>query len=459
MGVDTVIAGGTLVTAAETFEAALAIDGGEIVGVGEERALPDATERIDASGHLVMPGIIDPHVHVDDHVSIDSYESATRAAALGGVTTLIDFAWQAYAGDESAWDEPAPLLEGVEEKRANASEALVDFGLHGGVLREDDDLFEELADVIDAGVTSFKMYTAYDFGLSNGFIGRVFEHLSEHGAVGIVHSEDDSVCEARTEELRSAGRDDPEDYPKSRPDYAEAMAAEDVVRLASEAGAKYYGIHTTCRASADVLDNFHEDGSQVRAETCVHYTTLDDSVYADQGNLPKIAPPIRSTDDVEAMFEHLRRSTLSVVSTDHVAAKRADKEDRPWWQGPFGANSVQRSLPVFHDEAVNRRGFSYPFLVRVMSANPARTFGLPKKGTLEPGTDADIVIFDPDATRTITADDNASRADYSIYEGRKVTGSVATTLVRGTVVADDGEVVTEPGHGKFVERDLPDWSA
>jgi len=206
------------------------------------------------------------------------------------------------------------------------------------------------------------------------------------------------------------------------------------------------------------MDRYREDGSRVRAETCTHYTTLDESIHAERGNLPKIAPPIRSPDDAEAMFEYLRRGVLSVVSTDHVAQRRESKADMPWWEGPFGANGIQVSLPVFHDEAINRRGLSYPFLVRVMCTNPAETFGLPDKGTLEPGTDADIVLFDPDETDTITAGDNASKADYSIYEGREVTGQVTTTLVRGEVVATDGEVVGEPGHGRYIERELPDWS-
>ncbi|ELY86226.1 dihydroorotase [Natrialba taiwanensis] len=459
MVVDTVIAGGTVVTDTATFEAAVAVDDGKIVSIGDEDTLPAGEEQIDATDQLVMPGVVDPHVHVDDHVSIDSYRTAGSAAALGGVTTFIDFAWQAYEGEDSPWDEPAPLLDGVKRKRENQSEVLVDFGLHGGIMREDDDLFAELADVVDAGVTSFKMYTAYEFGLSNGFMRRVFEALAEANAVGVVHSEDDSVCQSLMEELRADGEDAPEVYPQSRPDYAEAMAAEDAVRLATEAGAKYYGIHTSCRASAAALDRFRDDGSQVRAETCTHYTALDESIHAELGNLPKIAPPIRSPDDVDAMFEYLRRGVLSVVSTDHVAQRRTSKKDMPWWEGPFGANGIQASLPVFHDVAVNERGLSYPFLVRVMCANPAETFGLPNKGTLEPGTDADIVLFDPDETYTITAEDNASKADYSIYEGREVTGEVTKTLVRGETVADDGKVVGEPGHGQFVERKLPDWSA
>lgn len=458
MGVDTLVAGGTLVKDSSTFDAAVAIDDGRIVAVGEEAALPAADERIDATGQLVMPGVVDPHVHIDDHVSIDSYRTATSAAAVGGVTTVIDFAWQAYVGEESPWGTEAPLRDGLERKRGNADEALVDFGLHGGILREGEDLFSELPTLVDAGVTSFKMYTAYEFGLSNGYLGRVFDRLADVGAVGVCHTEDDSVCQALTGELRAAGADAPRDYPRSRPDYAEAMAADDAVRLARAAGAKYYGIHTSCRASAEAIERHREDGSQVRAETCTHYTTLTESAHERQGNRPKIAPPLRTEDDREAMFEHLRCGTLSVVSTDHVVQRAASKVDRPWWEGPFGANGLQASLPVFHDEAVNRRGLSYPFLVRVMCTNPARTFGLSGKGILEPGTDADLVLFDPTETFTITAADNASEADYSIYEGREVTGRPTKTIVRGEVVADHGEVVGEPGHGEYVARDVPDWS-
>lgn len=457
MSVDTVIAGGTVVTASSMFDAAVAIDGGTIVGVGDEDSLPAADARIDATGQLVLPGIVDPHVHVDDHVSIDNYRTVSSAAALGGVTSFIDFAWQAYEGADSPWEASDSLIAGLERKRANQSEVLVDFGLHGGILREGEDLFAEIPDLIDEGVTSFKMYTAYEFGVSNGYLRRVFDTLADHGAVGVVHTEDDSVCQSLAAELQAAGKAAPEAYPQSRPDYAEAMAADDAVRIATEAGAKYYGFHTSCRKSADAIAQFKDDGSHVRAETCTHYTTIEESAHSELGNLVKIAPPIRAPDDVEAMFEHLRQGTLSVVSTDHVAQLRSSKEGQPWWEGPYGANGIQVSLPVFHDEAINKRGLNYPFLVRVMCANPAETFGLSNKGTLDPGTDADIVLFDPEQTYTITADDNASKADYSIYEGREVSGSVSKTLVRGEVVAEDGAVVGDPGHGKYIDRDIPDW--
>jgi dihydropyrimidinase len=457
MSVDTVIENGIVVSGDRTFDGAVAIDDGTIVGVGDRERLPEAAETIDAAGALVMPGIVDPHVHIGDHVSIDTYETATEAAALGGVTTVVDFAWQAYEGPDSPWDEAGTLLEGIERKRGRADDALIDYGLHGGILREDDDLFDELPAAIDAGVTSFKMYTAYDFGLSNGYIHRVLDALADLDAVGIGHTEDDSVCESVTAELREAGHG-PGAYPASRPDYAEAMAADDVARMARELGAKYYGVHTSCLKSADALDRHREDGSLIRGETCTHYTALTGDIHEEMGNLPRIAPPLRTDDDRDALFDYLRRGVLSVVSTDHVAQTRRSKEESEWWEGPYGANGLQVSLPVFHDEAVNERGLSYPFLTDVMSRNPARTFGLSDKGTLEPGTDADIVLFDPDAEYTISADDCASKADYSIYEGRTVQGRVETTIVRGRVVADDGDVVAEPGHGEFVERDRPDWT-
>jgi dihydropyrimidinase len=457
--VDTLIRGGTVVTPTDTVKADVAIDGERIVAVGDATAVPDAETVVDADGKLVLPGVIDPHVHIDDVFSFDSYESASRAAALGGTTTFIDFAWQGWTGEISPWEEESTLLEGIERKRSKAESPIVDYGLHAAITREDESVFEELEAAIEAGVPTFKLFTAYEIGLSNGFMDRTFRELAEHDAIAVLHSEDGTVCDYWTERFREEGKGDPEWYPQSRPHYAEAIAADSAIRMAMDAGCRYYGIHTTCRSAAEVIERYRrEHGSErIRAETCTHYTTLDDSIFEEMGNLPMIAPPIRTPDDNEAMFEHLRRGTLDVVSTDHCGYTEESKQVEHWWDSKFGANALQTSLPVFHDEAVNRRGFGYPFLVRVMCTNPARIFGMPEKGTLEPGTDADLVVFDPDVTYTITAEDNVGAADFSIYEGREVTGRVEKTFVRGELVADDGEVVGEPGHGHFLERERPDW--
>lgn len=459
MSVDTLIDGGTIVTPNGEVDAAIAIDGEQIVAVGRKRELPPADRTIDASGKLIMPGVVDPHVHVGDHISADSYATATGAAALGGVTSIIDFAWQGHQGQDEPWTDEGTLAEGIETKRELADgDALVDYSVHAGILREDASVLSEIPAIVADGVTSFKIFTAYDWGLSHGFMRRVMERLADTGAVGLYHTEDSPICEALTEEFRETGRTGPEDYPHTRPDYAEAIAAEGAARLAVETGSKYYGVHTSCRDAAEVIERHRKDGT-IRAETCTHYLALEESVYDRLGDLPRIAPPIRPQDDVEAMFEYLRHGTLSVVSTDHVAQTAEAKRESEWWEGPYGANGLQTSLPVVHQEAVVEREFSYPWLVRTMSTNPAATFGLDQKGTLEPGTDADIVIFDPEDGYTVSAADNASISDHSLYEGMELAGSVSTTLVRGTVVADDGELTADEGHGAFIERSVPDWDA
>jgi dihydropyrimidinase len=452
---DTLVTGGTVVTATATFDAAVAIRDGRIVGVGDPESFPAADRRIDVEGNLVMPGVVDPHVHVAGYNSRDSYATATAAAAAGGVTTVVNFAWQGWRdGDWGA----GTLQEAIDRHRADA-DPLVDYGLHAVITRETEAVLDELPELVASGVTSVKMFTTDDaVRLSNGFVGDVFDRLADLGAVGMVHTEDHSVCERRT----AAVRDDDEPnatgtYPRSRPDYAEAMAAESALRTAVAADAKYYGVHTTSEAAADVIAAFREDGSTVRAETCTHYTVLDESAYERLGNRVLMAPPLRTPADREALFERLRDGTLSVVSTDHVPLRASEKEDAAWWDSPMGVNSLQTSLPVFFDEAVTERGHSLPFLVRCMCREPARTFGLPRKGRLEPGADADLVVFDPDATRTITADRNHSSADYSVYEGREVTGRVKQTFVRGRLVADDGDIVADPGHGQFRPREVPDW--
>lgn len=459
MPVDTVIANGKLVFPGGVRSGSVAIDDETIVAVGERETLPSARRTVDATGQLVMPGVVDPHVHIDEvpENRAGNYRSETRAAARGGVTTVIDFAWQ--GGDRHIPDNDRTLLDGVRHKQEKGDKSLVDFSVHGVLHRESEETIEQLAPVVDAGVTSFKMFMSnYSIGVSNGFVDMALERIAELDAVATLHTEDPSVCDARTEKLKREGRGSPEQYPHSRPDYAESMAADDALQMAVDKGVKYYGIHTTCKKSADVIESYQDDGSSVRAETCTHYTTLDDSVYEKLGTYPLIAPPIRTERDIEAMFAHLEGGTLSVVSTDHSAYHQEAKDVDNWWESPFGANSLQVSLPVFHDEAVNKRGYSYPFLVKLMSTNPADTFGMPNKGTLEPGTDADIVVFDPDERYTITARDNESNSTFSIYEGRTVTGAVEKTFVRGTLVWDGDEIVAKPGVGDFVQRELPDWS-
>jgi dihydropyrimidinase len=458
MAVDTIIASGNVVTQTSIRKASVAIDDGEIVAVGHEENLPNADTRVDASGKVVMPGVVDPHVHIDEvpENRAGTVPAETAAAALGGVTTFVDFAFQ--GGDRRISDESKTLLDGIKHKRSKSDQSYVDYSLHGVLHREVPETFEQLEPAIEQGVTSFKMFMSnYEVGVTTGFIQEAFEHIAAHDAVAATHTENASICAARTERFKREGRGDPMEYPDSRPDYSEAMAAEDAARAAVETNVKYYGVHTSCRQAAEALDLFQTDQSNIRAETCTHYTALDRSRYQELGNLPLIAPPLRTTDDQEAMFEYLNDGTLTVVSTDHSVYHQEYKEVDNWWESPFGANSIQYSLPVFYEMAVAQRGWSLPYLVRVMCTNPAQTFGMPQKGTLEPGTDADIVVFDPNSEKTIDSDGNASNATFSVYEGMNVSGTVETTFLRGERVADDGEIVAKEGVGSFIEREIPDW--
>lgn len=459
MAVDRIIAGGCVVTPRDVGTRSVAIDDEKIVAVGAEHALPEANDRLDASGKIVIPGVVDPHVHIDEQPEnrAGTYAAETRAAALGGVTSFIDFSFQ---GRDRPNSEPgAPLIDGIEHKREKQAGAFVDYSLHGVLRRAEEDSFDELDGAVEAGVTSFKMFrSTYDIGVDNGFIHEAFRHIADIDAVAAVHTEDPSVCDAITDRLKREGKGKAIHYPDSRPDFAEAMAAEDAARMAVETGVKYYGLHTTNRKSAAVLDQFQTDGSTIRAETCTHYTIFDRTHHEKMGNFPLIAPPLRTKDDIEAMFDYLDNGTLSVVSTDHVVYHPEYKKTENWWDAPFGVTGLQFSLPVFHEVAINRRDFSYPFLVRTMCTTPAQTFGFENKGTLEPGTDADVVVLDPGNEYTIDAADKASNDPVSIYEGVDVTGTVEHTLIRGEPVVAEGKIVGEPGHGNFIERGIPDWS-
>lgn len=452
---DTLLTGGRIVTADSIFKGSIGIAGETITAIGSEETLPAADQRIDVDGKLVLPGVVDPHVHLAGYNSIDSYESGTAAAAAGGVTSLITFAWQGW--EDGEWNDEETLQEAVQRHRDWAN-PLIDYSLHPTITRETDAVLAELSALPESGLSSVKMFTTDSIRLSTGFIKDVFEELAEIGIVGMVHTEDHSVCDRLTNRIASeSSSQSAVDYPASRPDYAEAMSAAAVTRLAAAADAKYYGAHTTSAAAADAIAAVQEDGSNIRAETCTHYTALDESALEEFGNLAIMAPPLRTSSDNNALFERLLDGTLSIVSTDHVPLPRERKTGGPWWESGFGINSLQTSLPVFHEVAVRERGLSYPTLVRYMCRNPAETFGMPSKGRIEPGADADLVVFDPTETHTVDAENNHSKAGYSVYDGTEVTGRVKKTFVRGTLVADSGDIVAETGHGQFLARELPDW--
>jgi dihydropyrimidinase len=454
MSIDAIVSGGTVVKPDGMVETSIGIDDGVIVALGEPDDLPNATRVIDASGKLVFPGIIDPHVHVDPQRRPGDFRTETAAAALGGITTVLDFAWQ--GGSRQSTDEAVSLLDGVEYKRDVASDSVVDYGFHGAIWREDRGVFDELEDVIDRGVTSFKMFTTKT---PLGFIDPVLEALARLDAVALFHAEEPTICDRRIDDLKRRGESDPARMADARPSYAEAIATDNVLRLASRHDAKVYCVHVSSKDAVDTFASYRGDGSRMRAETCTHYVKYDKAIYEEFGTLAAIKPPFRSERDVEALFERLKRDELSIVSSDHVSYGTQQKADSVWWDTVYGIPGLQWSFPVFYDEAVNNRGFSPTFVARAMSRNPARTFGIPGKGDVEIGYDADLVVFDPDERYEISSAANRSGSDLTIYEGLEVEGRVAETIVRGEQVASDGEITVDPGHGNYVHRDIPAWDS
>jgi dihydropyrimidinase len=319
---------------------------------------------------------------------------------------------------------------------------------------------EAIPEAVERGVTSFKVFTVYDQGISHGFIDEVAQAVGAVDGVLAAHTEDGSVCDRRTNELIEAGRGAMSEQPASRPPRSESMEAAAVGRLACEAGCRYYGVHTTARGAVRALEALQNEfgPEQVRAETCIQYATLDESAMADLGELGITTPPLRPSDHREAVFDAVVDGGLDIVSTDHVGITAAEKAGEQWWDVQSGITGLSTSFPVFYDEAVVRRGYDPSLVVDVMSATPARLFGMPEKGSLAIGTDADIVVVDPDAETVVRGEDEAGRADYSVYEGRKLGLGVEQTFVRGTLVAESGTVVGEPGHGQFVGRSVPDWT-
>jgi dihydropyrimidinase len=458
MGKTTCIENARIVTQEEVFSGHIAFESGKITSIGSSDNLPYADTTIDAEQNLVLPGIVDPHVHIDEVPGsrAGSYRTDTAAAALGGVTTIIDFAWQ--GGDRSLSNKNGELMEGISHKLNKAEQSHVDFGLHGALLYENDETLNDVESAIEAGVTSFKMFrSTYDVGVSKGFIHRAFERIAEHNAVAVLHTEEPSICETAAASLQRNNNSEAKYYPSSRPILAEAMSIDNACQMAIESGVKYYGVHTTSDEAATILDRYQKDRSQIRAETCTHYTIYDRSIHEELGNLPIIAPPLRTEEDREALFKHLERGTLSVISTDHITFQKKDKNAKSWWNSEYGVNSLQYTFPILHDELVIRRGYSYPYLMSLVSTNPAKTFGLSTKGTLQPGKDADIIIFNPDASQTIKAENNASNSDYSIYNGRKIVGRVEDTFLRGERIASNGRLLGVPGDGEFINREIPNW--
>jgi len=461
----TVIKNGTVITATETMAADVLIDGETVVAIaaaGSQSWTADSV--IDAKGMYVMPGGIDVHTHMElpfgGTYASDNFETGSRAAAFGGTTTIIDFAVQAKGGS---------AMEGYETWRAKADgNVAIDYGLHMITGDINDATLKEMDALMGEGVTSFKLFMAYPgvFYSTDGEILRAMQKAAEMDATICMHAENGIAIDVYVEQALKRGETDPIYHALVRKSLLEGEAAHRAIVLAELTGARLYIVHMSAKEALEEVKAARDRGLPVYAETCPQYLYfgLEEMGNGFEGAKYVASPPLRdrTAGHQEALWTGLKTNDLQVVSTDHCPfcfdehpelgiQKKLGVGD--FSKIPNGMPGVEPRYEVIYEGAVNQRGFDLNRFVEITATTPAKMFGLyPKKGTIAPGADADIVIFDPKKKHTISVANQHMRVDYSAYEGLEVTGKVQTVLSRGRVIVDKDEYLGTPGDGVYLKR-------
>jgi dihydropyrimidinase len=451
----TLLRGGRVVSADGEYDADVLIVGEKIAAVGEVAAPEDATV-IDASGCYVLPGLIDNHTHLSmpfmGMMSSDDYNTGTQAAAAGGVTCLVDFSIQR---------EPDQLRSALAEWQGRAEGAAhVDYGFHMAITNANEATIDDMAAIVEAGVTSFKLFMAYKGELMtrDDAMVAVLERARDLGALTMVHCENGDVVDILVRRALHAGETDAIHHALTRPEFVEAEATSRAARLSEFTGAPLFVVHVTCEPAAAEIQAAQQRGVPVAGETCTQYlvNTIDDlRAPGVEGCRYICSPPLRDASNHEPLWDFLRRGVLESVSTDHCPftdEQKARGLDN-FSLVPNGLPVIQHRLAKLWDEGVVAGRITPSQLVDRCSTTIARRFGLPSKGALAPGKDADVVVFDPDAPRDYGTHTSFMNVDYDLYDGQTASGSVRHTLCRGTMVYDNGEIVSSPGHGRFVARE------
>jgi len=452
-----VIKNGTVVTATDRFSADVRVEGRSIVDLASSLEPRTGDTLIDAAGQYVLPGFIDPHVHMElpfmGTVSVDDFESGPASGIAGGTTSIIDFCIPA-AGDS--------LLNGLEIWKQRAAKATTDYSFHMAITSWGEHTADEMrACVRDHGITSFKVFMAYKGAImvDDHALYQVMRVAAETGAVVTVHAENGDVVWNLQRELLAQGHTGPEYHPVSRPSAVEGEATERALMMARLHGATAYIVHMTCRESVQALERAKLAGQRCYGETCPQYLVLDDRVF-DQpdfgGSAYVMSPPIRKAGlgHHDALWNGLGNGMLDVIGTDHCPFLHEQKKmgAADFTRIPNGAAGIEDRLPLLYTRGVAAGRFSLERLVEMGSTAPARIFGLAKKGAIGVGMDADLVLYDPQGSGEHSARKHHSRADRSVYEGFPIRGRVATTIVGGRVAWDGAKLMAERGSGRFIAR-------
>ena len=445
------IRGGTVVTADSERKADVLVRAGKIAEVREGTG--DGEDVIDATGMLVLPGVVDPHTHLlldtGTARTADDFESGSASAAAGGVTTYLDFAPQ-LPGQTFA-EALRARLELIEGR------SHVDYGIHLNITNLADGWERELEALVEAGVTSAKVYTTYRdtiFYADDWTWYRLMERSGEAGLLVQVHAENDAIVVGKTQELLRQGRSGLAYHGAARPAVAEVEAVGRGLLFSQQTRSPIYFVHLSSPRSVDLITEARDQGVEAIAETCPHYLVLDDSVYAGRDAARYLmTPPLRGRASQSQLWTRLMEQQIHSLGSDHCGFSLAQREAiDDFSRVSPGIPGVETSLLLLYSFGVVEHHMQVRQLVHLLSTNPAKIFGLwPRKGDIRPGSDADLVIFDPRPTRTLSAAELHSRAGFSPYEGLTVRGKVHTTIARGQVVYRDGVVVGERGFGHFLK--------
>lgn len=448
---DLIIRNGTIVTASDTTQADVGIEGGKVKQIGQ--GLGPAAKEIDAMGKYLFPGGVDVHTHVDFELlgnrSVDDFYSGTVAAACGGVTTIIDYALpehgQSIQGSIEAWQKKA------------RDKAVIDYGLHPAILEPTQNIIDEMADAVADGHTSFKLFmigmARFD-ELATQYL-KVIAQAGKVGALTNIHAEDQCLISYLSEQFAAEGKFGVRYFPDSRPRLSEGLAVQRAITMARYAEAPIYLVHLSCEEALAPIREARARGQIVYGETRPIYLHLSRERFEEPEGERYIGwPPLREASQMDAMWHGLRSDNLQTVATDHCGWNLAQKKAKQRVEDLLpGMSNLETIMPMLYSEGVEKRRLSLNKFVEVISTNPAKLFGIyPQKGTIAIGSDADIVIFDPQKQVTIRHRDMHSRSDYELYEGFQVAGWPTHTLSRGEVIVENGKVLGSSGRGKLLRR-------
>ncbi len=459
---DYVIKGGLVVTGDEVSKKDVSISKGVIQDVSPDLSNVPAKRIIDAKGKYVLPGIIDVHNHPINNDRIDTF---SESAAFGGITTVIPF-----IQNMRSRGIPGTTIDNInsfiEEAELNS---YLDFGVHA-ILLGDDDVDYQVPELINMGVISFKMFMTYPrrgMMMPDDKMIRAMTLARKYSGIAMIHAENGYCIDSLVDKYTAEDKLSREYYALSQPRILEVEAAHRAATYATVTECPLYIVHISARETLDVVTRFKGQGLRIYGETCPQYLDLTNQLVIEHGALAKIGPPLREREDNLAMWNGISEHVIDTIGSDFCGFNKSQKyaggqsvgaiEDRPElsegsiFEASFGGNWAEQMLPVVYHEGVNQGRINLTRLVQVMSENPAKIFGLyPRKGILQRGSDADVVVFDPTLEHTLSAEAQHCRSDFTMFEGKSVLGKPVFSMQRGEIIVEDGELVRHPGKAKFL---------